>query len=74
MEEAKNLAIVLRAGALPAPVNIIENRTVGPSLGRDSVRAGVVATGIGLICVMLFMVIYYKLSGLITNLALGFGS
>ncbi|MBA7475095.1 Protein translocase subunit SecD [subsurface metagenome] len=70
MEEAKNLAIVLRAGALPAPVNIIENRTVGPSLGRDSVRAGVVATGIGLICVMLFMVIYYKLSGLITNLAL----
>ena len=70
MEEAKNLAIVLRAGALPAPVNIIENRTVGPSLGRDSVRAGVVATGIGLICVMFFMVIYYKLSGLVVNLAL----
>ncbi|MCK4802757.1 protein translocase subunit SecD [bacterium] len=70
MEEAKNLAIVLRAGALPAPVNIIENRTVGPSLGRDSVRAGVVATGIGLICVMLFMVIYYRLSGLVVNLAL----
>ncbi len=70
MEEAKNLAIVLRAGALPAPVNIIENRTVGPSLGRDSVRAGVVATGIGLICVMLFMVIYYKLSGLVVDLAL----
>jgi len=70
MEEAKNLAIVLRAGALPAPVNIIENRTVGPSLGRDSVRAGVVATGIGLICVMFFMVIYYRLSGLITDLAL----
>ncbi|HUW23795.1 MAG TPA: protein translocase subunit SecD [bacterium] len=70
MEEAKNLAIVLRAGALPAPVNIIENRTVGPSLGRDSVRAGVVAAGIGLICVMLFMVIYYRLSGLVVNLAL----
>jgi protein-export membrane protein SecD len=70
MEEAKNLAIVLRAGALPAPVNIIENRTVGPSLGRDSVRAGVVATGIGLICVMLFMVIYYRLSGLVVDLAL----
>lgn len=70
MEEARNLAIVLRAGALPAPVNIIENRTVGPSLGRDSIRAGVVATGIGLICVLFFMVIYYKLSGLITNLAL----
>ena len=70
MEEAKNLAIVLRAGALPAPVNIIENRTVGPSLGRDSVRAGVVATGIGLICVMFFMVIYYRLSGLVVDLAL----
>ena len=70
MEEAKNLAIVLRAGALPAPVNIIENRTVGPSLGRDSIRAGVVAAVIGLICVMFFMVMYYKLSGLITNLAL----
>lgn len=70
MEEAKNLAIVLRAGALPAPVNIIENRTVGPSLGRDSVRAGVVAAGIGLICVMLFMVIYYRLSGLVVDFAL----
>lgn len=70
MEEARNLAIILRAGALPAPVNIIENRTVGPTLGRDSVRAGVVATGIGLICVMFFMVIYYRLSGLVVNLAL----
>jgi len=70
MEEAKNLAIVLRAGALPAPVNIIENRTVGPTLGRDSIRAGIVAAIAGLICVMCFMVLYYKLSGLITNLAL----
>ncbi|MFB0526964.1 MAG: protein translocase subunit SecD, partial [bacterium] len=70
MEEAKDLALVLRAGALPAPVNIIENRTVGPSLGRDSVRAGVVAAIIGLICVMCFMVIYYKLSGLVANLAI----
>jgi len=70
MEEAKNLAIVLRAGALPAPVKIVENRTVGPTLGRDSVRAGVLAAGIGLICVMCFMVIYYGLSGLVANLAL----
>lgn len=70
MEEAKNLAIVLRAGALPAPVNIIENRTVGPTLGRDSIRAGIVAAIVGLICVMCFMPMYYKLSGLITNLAL----
>jgi len=70
MEEAKNLAIVLRAGALPAPVNIIENRTVGPTLGRDSVRAGVLAAGIGLICVIFFMVFYYSLSGLVADLAL----
>ncbi|NIM03280.1 protein translocase subunit SecD [bacterium] len=70
MEKAKDLALVLRAGALPAPVNIIENRTIGPSLGRDSIRAGVLAAMIGLICVMCFMVIYYKLSGLIANLAI----
>lgn len=70
MEEAKNLAIVLRAGALPAPVSIIENRTVGPTLGRDSIRAGVMAAGIGLICVIFFMVFYYRLSGLVADLAL----
>lgn len=70
MEEAKNLAIVLRAGALPAPVNIIENRTVGPTLGRDSIRAGILAAIVGLICVVCFMIMYYKLSGLIANLAL----
>jgi len=70
MEEAKNLAIVLRAGALPAPVTVIENRTVGPTLGRDSIRAGLLAGGIGLICVVFFMVIYYGLSGLVADLAL----
>ncbi len=70
MEKARDLALVLRAGALPAPVNIIENRTVGPSLGRDSIRAGVVAAVIGLVCVMCFMLIYYKLSGLVANLAI----
>jgi len=70
MEEAKNLAIVLRAGALPAPVNIIENRTIGPTLGRDSVRAGVLAGAIGLICSICFMAIYYRLSGLVADLAL----
>jgi protein-export membrane protein SecD len=69
MEEAKNLAIVLRAGALPAPVAVIENRTVGPTLGRDSVRAGLLAGGIGLISVIFFMVIYYGLSGLVADLA-----
>jgi protein-export membrane protein SecD len=70
MEEARNLAIVLRAGALPAPVTVIENRTVGPTLGRDSIRAGLLAGGIGLICVICFMVMYYSLSGLVADLAL----
>jgi len=70
MEEAKNLAIVLRAGALPAPVKVIENRTVGPTLGRDSTRAGIVAGWIGLISVVAFMFIYYRLSGLVADLAL----
>ncbi|MFH1540325.1 MAG: protein translocase subunit SecD [Elusimicrobiota bacterium] len=69
-DEASGLAIVLRAGALPAPVKIIENRTIGPSLGRDSVNAGVIACVVGLILVVGFMFFYYKLSGLITNLAL----
>ena len=63
MEEAKNLAIVLRAGALPAPVKIMEQRTVGPSLGQDSIHDCVYAAIIGSILVFLFMLIYYKLSG-----------
>jgi preprotein translocase subunit SecD len=63
MEEAKNLAVVLRAGALPAPVKIMEQRTVGPSLGQDSIRDCMYAAIIGSILVFLFMMIYYKLSG-----------
>lgn len=70
MEEAQDLAIVLRAGALPAPVEIIQNLTVGPSLGRDSIEKGIKATIIAGILVVLFMVIYYKLSGLIANFAM----
>jgi len=70
MEEAKDLAIVLNAGNLPAPVNIVEERTVGPTLGSDSIKAGFKAAIIGLIIVMLFMIIYYKLSGVIANIAL----
>lgn len=70
MTEAKDLAIVLRAGALPAPVNIIEERTVGPSLGEDSIRKGIHAAIIGMILVVLFMVFYYKGAGLIADLAL----
>jgi preprotein translocase subunit SecD len=70
MEDARDLAIVLRAGALPAPVNIIEERTVGPSLGQDSINKGLFSMYIGGIFVVIFMVIYYKRSGLIADLAL----
>lgn len=70
MEEAKDLAIVLRAGALPAPLKMIQNVTVGPSLGRDSIEAGKMAGIIGAIIVIAFMIFYYKLSGLIADFAL----
>lgn len=70
MEEAKDLAIVLRAGALPAPIKIIEERTIGPSLGRDSIHMGKTAAIIGLISMIVFMVVYYRLSGLVADLAL----
>jgi preprotein translocase subunit SecD len=69
-DEAKDLAIVLRAGSLPAPVNILEERTVGPSLGQDSIDKGAWSAIIGLIAVALFMIVYYKLSGVVANLAL----
>ncbi len=68
--EAKNLAIVLRAGALPAPVRIIENRVIGPTLGADSIRKGSMAGLLGLAFVIIFMLIYYKVGGLIANVAL----
>ena len=71
-EEAHDLAIVLRAGSLPAPVKVLENRTVGPSLGMDSIRKGVRAAIVGLIVVVLFMAIYYRLSGIIADIALLF--
>ena len=64
-EEAKNLAIALRAGALPAPLTMLENRTVGPSLGRDSVEAGINSIIIGMVAVVLFILIYYRLSGVV---------
>ncbi|NNL78629.1 MAG: protein translocase subunit SecD [Desulfobacterales bacterium] len=69
-EEARDLAIVLRAGALPAPVNILEERTVGPSLGADSIRKGLISMAIGGLLVVVFMVIYYKTAGMIADLAL----
>ncbi len=70
MEEARDLAIVLRAGALPAPVNILEERTVGPSLGADSIRQGLISMLVGGILVVLFMVVYYRFSGIIADFAL----
>ncbi|MDP6593552.1 MAG: protein translocase subunit SecD, partial [Candidatus Marinimicrobia bacterium] len=70
MAEAKDIAIVLRAGALPAPVDIIEERTVGPSLGKDSITMGTHSILIGLALVLVFMVIYYRLSGIIAAFAL----
>lgn len=69
-EEARDLAIVLRAGALPAPMFTREERTVGPSLGADSIRMGIRAALLGLAIVVLFMLIYYQLSGGIAALAL----
>jgi preprotein translocase subunit SecD len=70
MNEAKDLAIVLRAGALPAPVIILEERTVGPSLGMDSIKKGFQSMIVGGVFVLLFVALYYKLSGLVANLAL----
>ena len=70
IDEAKDIAIVLRAGALPAPVDIIEERVVGPSLGADSVRRGTQSVIIGLILVLVFMLIYYRVSGSIADFAL----
>jgi len=70
MEEAHELKIVLRTGALPIPLNIIQNTTIGPSLGRDSIQKGLWSGIIGFIAVVLFMIIYYKKAGLIANAAL----
>ena len=69
-EEARDLAIILRAGALPAPVVILENRTVGPSLGKDSIEQGVQSILLGALLVIIFIAIYYKLSGVVAVTAL----
>ena len=70
VEEAKDLAIVLRAGALPAPVKVVQNITIGPTLGQDSINKGVLATFLAGILVIIFMVVYYRYSGIIANVAL----
>ncbi|HEY5594698.1 MAG TPA: protein translocase subunit SecD [Nitrospiria bacterium] len=69
-QEANDLAIVLRAGALPAPVHTIQDLTVGPSLGQDSIRMGIRATILAGVLVILFMMIYYRMSGLVADMAL----
>ena len=70
IDEAKDIAIVLRAGALPAPVDIIEERVIGPSLGADSVRRGTQSVLIGLAIVLVFMLFYYRTAGSIADFAL----
>lgn len=64
IQEADDLALVLRSGALPASLNVLENRTVGPSLGRDSIRSGVAASILGMVLVLLMMLVVYKVSGI----------
>lgn len=70
MQEARDLAIVLRSGSLPAPLTMLQNITVGPSLGRDSIDAGINAGLIGALLVIIFMIVYYKTSGVIADFAL----
>lgn len=70
VQEAKLLEIVLKAGALPAPVKIIEERSIGPSLGEDSIRAGISSSLAALVLVALFMIVYYKFGGSVADLAL----
>lgn len=70
MEEAQDLSIVLRAGSLPAPVRIEQEQTIGPSLGTDSIKSGVLCGFVSFAVICLFMIFYYKFSGLIANLAL----
>jgi len=68
--EAQDVVTVLTSGSLPAPVNIIEERTVGPSLGEESVRAGFISVVSGLLLVVLFMILYYHTGGVVANIAL----
>ncbi len=70
MEEAKDLAIVLRAGALPAPVKVVQNITIGPTLGQDSIRKGIQATILGALLTIIFIIIYYRWCGVIACVAL----
>jgi preprotein translocase subunit SecD len=71
-KEAQNLALLLRAGALAAPVDMVEERTVGPSLGQDNINTGLMSFLVGFALVVTFMAVYYRLFGMIANLALAF--
>jgi preprotein translocase subunit SecD len=71
-EEVQNLSLILRSGSLPATLTYLEERTIGPSLGADSIRAGVISSLVGLMLVVMFMLIYYKLSGVNAVVALLF--
>jgi len=71
-QEARNLSLLLRAGALAAPVDIVEERTVGPSLGQDNINKGMLSFVVGFALVVLFMIGYYRLCGVIANVALAF--
>jgi len=71
-QDARNLALLLRAGALAAPVDIVEERTVGPSLGQDNIDKGLMSVVVGFVLVLILMAVYYKAFGLIANVALGF--
>ena len=69
VESAQNLSVLLRAGALPADLTIVEERTVGPSLGEDSIRAGAIAAIVALVAVVVFMVVCYGILGFFADLA-----
>ncbi len=71
-QEARNLSLLLRAGALAAPVDIVEERTVGPSLGQDNIDKGMLSFVVGFALVVFFMAVYYRLFGMIANFALAF--
>lgn len=72
LDEARLLEIVLKAGALPAPVDIIEQRSVGPSLGEDSIRSGVLSSALATLLTVLFMFVYYRTGGMVADVALIF--
>lgn len=71
-DEAKNLSLLLRAGALPAPIEIIEERTIGPQLGVENIHKGILSVEVGMLLVVLFMIFYYRTFGFIADLALAF--